>query len=106
MATDQYIKKAGMLVVMLGMIAGCFQGSHVYADDVTQKTPPEKVNITVHKLMYDEGTQLNVDVDGIKNDGYTHDQYPDGVTKYNKADYGDVEFTLANIIDQLLKNII
>ena len=45
--------------------------------------------------MYDQGTQLNVDIDGIiKNDGYTHDQYPTGVTKYNKADYGDVEFTL------------
>lgn len=100
MAINQYIKKAGMLVGMLGMIAGCFH--HVYADDVTQKTPPQKVNITVHKLMYDEGTQLNVDVDGIKNDGYTHDQYPDGVTKYNKADYGDVEFTLANITDQVL----
>ena len=55
---------------MLGIIAGCFQCSHVYADDVTQKTPPEKVNITVHKLMYDQGTQLNVDIDGIKNDGY------------------------------------
>ncbi|MFF6094940.1 pilin N-terminal domain-containing protein, partial [Enterococcus faecium] len=72
------------------------------AEDVTQKTPPEKVNITVHKLMYDQGTQLNVDIDGIKNDGYTHDQYPTGVTKYNKADYGDVEFTLGNITDQVL----
>ena len=52
--------------------------------------------------MYDQGTQLNVDIDGIKNDGYTHDQYPTGVTKYNKADYGDVEFTLGNITDQVL----
>ncbi|HAZ0876495.1 TPA: peptidase, partial [Enterococcus faecium] len=53
-------------------------------------------------LMYDQSTQLNVDIDGIKNDGYTHDQYPTGVTKYNKADYGDVEFTLGNITDQVL----
>src|SRR5699024_4493680 len=30
------------------------------------------------------------------------DQYPTGVTKYNKADYGDVEFTLGNITDQVL----
>ncbi len=59
-------KKAGMLVGMLGIIAGCFQGYQVHAEDVTQKTPPEKVNITVHKLMYDQGTQLNVDIDGIK----------------------------------------
>ncbi|WP_288322499.1 pilin N-terminal domain-containing protein [uncultured Enterococcus sp.] len=102
MAINRYVKKAGMLVGMLGIIAGCFQCSHVYADDVTPKTPPEKVNITVHKLMYDQGTQLNVDIDGIKNDGYTHDQYPTGVTKYNKADYGDVEFTLGNITDQVL----
>ena len=102
MAINRYVKKAGMFFGMLGIIAGCFQGSHVYADDVTQKTPPEKVNITVHKLMYDQGTQLNADIDGIKNDGYTHDQYPTGVTKYNKADYGDVEFTLGNITDQVL----
>ena len=102
MAINRYVKKAGMLVGMLGIIAGCFQGYRAYAEDVTQKTPPEKVNITVHKLMYDQGTQLNVDIDGIKNDGYTHDQYPTGVTKYNKADYGDVEFTLGNITDQVL----
>lgn len=97
MAINRYVKKAGMLIGMLGIIAGCFQGYRAYAEDITQKTPPEKVNITVHKLMYDQGTQLNVDIDGIKNDGYTHDQYPTGVTKYNKADYGDVEFTLGNI---------
>ncbi|MFS0930661.1 pilin N-terminal domain-containing protein, partial [Enterococcus durans] len=102
MAINRYVKKAGMLVGMLGIIASCFQGYQAYAEDVTQKTPPEKVNITVHKLMYDQGTQLNVDIDGIKNDGYTHDQYPTGVTKYNKADYGDVEFTLGNITDQVL----
>ena len=102
MAINRYVKKAGMLVGMLGIIAGCFQGYRAYAEDVTQKTPPEKVNITVHKLMYDQSTQLNVDIDGIKNDGYTHDQYPTGVTKYNKADYGDVEFTLGNITDQVL----
>lgn len=97
MAINRYVKKAGMLVGMLGIIASCFQGYQAHAEDVTQKTPPEKVNITVHKLMYDQGTQLNVDIDGIKNDGYTHDQYPTGVTKYNKADYGDVEFTLGNL---------
>ena len=102
MAINRYVKKAGMLIGMLGIIAGCFQGYRAYAEDITQKTPPEKVNITVHKLMYDQGTQLNVDIDGIKNDGYTHDQYPTGVTKYNKADYGDVEFTLGNITDQVL----
>ena len=47
MAINRYVKKAGMLVGMLGIIAGCFQGYRAYAEDVTQKTPPEKVNINI-----------------------------------------------------------
>ncbi|MDV4500182.1 SpaA isopeptide-forming pilin-related protein [Enterococcus faecium] len=102
MKINKYLKKASVLIGMLGIIGMSFPISKTYADDITQKTPPEKVNIIVHKLMYGQETQLNVDVDGIKNDGYTHDQYPDGVTKYNKEDYGDVEFTLGNITNQVL----
>ena len=52
--------------------------------------------------MYDQGTQLNVDIDGIKTMVIRTHQYPTGVTKYNKADYGDVEFTLGNITNQVL----
>ncbi len=37
MAINRYVKKAGMLVGMLGIIAGCFQGYRAYAEDVTQK---------------------------------------------------------------------
>ncbi|HIB1899799.1 TPA: pilin N-terminal domain-containing protein [Enterococcus faecium] len=103
MKINRNLKKLGIFVGMVGavMTAG-LHGYNAYAADETQKTPPDKVNITVHKLMYDQSTQLNVDVDGIKNDGYTHDQYPNGVTAFNKGDYGDVEFTLGNITDQVL----
>lgn len=37
MAINRYVKKAGMLVGMLGIIASCFQGYQAYAEDVTQK---------------------------------------------------------------------
>lgn len=77
-------------------------GAAVHAADVTEQVPPASVNITVHKLMYDTGTKLDVDVDGIKNDGHTHDTLPEGVSNYNKGDYGDIEFTIANITDIVL----
>ena len=87
-------------IVGLGVLQGF--GSSAYAADVVEDAPPSTVNITVHKLMYDKDTQLNIDVNGIKNDGHTHDQLPEGVSKFSKADYGDVEFTIANITDIVL----
>ncbi|MGG5373448.1 SpaA isopeptide-forming pilin-related protein [Enterococcus sp. AZ196] len=87
-------------ILGLGLTQGF--GSMAHAADATEQVPPSAVDITVHKLMYDSGTKLDVDIDGIKNDGHTHDTLPEGVSKYNKSDYGDIEFTIVNITDIVL----
>ncbi|WP_314576511.1 pilin N-terminal domain-containing protein [Enterococcus gilvus] len=88
------------LLAFLGIFSGVSQSSIVRADD-TQDTPPEKVTISVSKLMYDKDFAFNPDIDGIKNDGYSHD-LPKGISPFNKTDYGDVSFTLCNITAQVL----
>ncbi|MGK0607258.1 pilin N-terminal domain-containing protein [Enterococcus gilvus] len=88
------------LITFLGLFSGVSHCSIVRADD-TQDTPPEKIDISVSKLMYDKDFTFNPDVDGIKNDGYSHD-LPKGISPFNKKDYGDVAFTLCNITAQVL----
>lgn len=87
---------AGVGIIAPSVLLG---NTTVYAEDVTQATPPAKVNINVHKLMYDKGTSLDVEKDGIINDGYSkaESDYPSGVTAFDKATYGDVQFTLVDI---------
>ncbi|HGV8437867.1 TPA: SpaA isopeptide-forming pilin-related protein [Enterococcus faecium] len=95
-------RKIRWLVGMMGLCLSQFLSLPVFAVDSTQDTAPDKVNITVHKLMYDQGTNLDIAIDGIKNDGYTHDQYPSGVSNFDKGQYGEVAFTLANITNLVL----
>lgn len=95
-------RKIRWLVGVMGLCLSQFLSLPVFAADSTQDTAPDKVNITVHKLMYDQGTNLDIAIDGIKNDGYTHDQYPSGVSNFDKGQYGEVAFTLANITNLVL----
>lgn len=95
-------RKIRWLVGMMGLCLSQFLSLPVFAVDSTQDTAPDKVNITVHKLMYDQGTNLDIAIDGIKNDGYTHGQYPSGVSNFDKGQYGEVAFTLANITNLVL----
>lgn len=95
-------RKIRWLVGMMGLCLSQFLSLPVFAVDSTKDTAPDKVNITVHKLMYDQGTNLDIAIDGIKNDGYTHDQYPSGVSNFDKGQYGEVAFTLANITNLVL----
>lgn len=87
------------LTGMIGISAIAGLGSTVHAANETEKTPPASVDITIHKLMYDFSHKLDIDKEGIKNDGHSKDQLPEGVEKYSKADYGDVQFTISNITD-------
>ncbi|EGP5080691.1 isopeptide-forming domain-containing fimbrial protein [Enterococcus faecium] len=95
-------RKIRWLVGVMGLCLSQFLSLPVFAADSTQDTAPGKVNITVHKLMYDQGTNVNIAIDGIKNDGYTHGQYPTGVLNFDKGKYGEVAFTLANITNLVL----
>lgn len=101
--------KAKAYFLLASMVIGVFSSllggaAANAADEETQSTPPSLVNIHVHKLMYDKGTQLDVEKEGILNNGYSKDEYPSGVSAYDKATYGDVEFTLYDITKQVTPN--
>lgn len=65
-----------------------FVGSTVaHAAELTETEAPAKVNVTINKLMYEEGTSAQ-----IVNDGTTQ-ELPDGVTRYDPATKGKVGYT-------------
>lgn len=54
------------------------------------------MNLTVHKLMYKEGTKIDIAHHGIINDGNEH-RLPEQVKPYDTKNYGKVTFTLYDV---------
>ncbi|WP_460059494.1 pilin N-terminal domain-containing protein, partial [Pseudolactococcus yaeyamensis] len=85
-------------------VLGTFEPTVVHAADSTQTAVPDSVNVIVHKLMYDKNTALDVDKNGIVNDGHEKTTYPGGVTAYDKSKYGRVGFTVYDISNAFADN--
>lgn len=78
------------VLAFLGALLGLSlrnNSSKVHADNTT---PPEKVNITVHKLQY-TGTEPTIDNNGSEL------SLPPTVSAYDPSKYGDVGFTVYDI---------
>jgi hypothetical protein len=83
----------------------------VYAADDTTTTVPSKVNIKIHKLMYDKTIGSNLDTDkngtidsekaeGLLTDGHEKSSIGD-LSTWDKSQYGDIGFTLYDITVQI-----
>lgn len=90
-----------MTVALSTMLLAGSMVMSVSADENPQYTnvAPEKVNVVVQKLQYKEGKNPQ-----IQNTGQTIDiGTVDGVEKYDKSKYGDVEFAILKLDAQKLK---
>ena len=93
-------KAIGVSLLSASLLGGAvyfpLNGTTSFAAESVQETPPATVNINVHKLMYDKSFQFDVATNGIVNNGHEQ-QLPDGISAYNKAKYGDIEFTIYDV---------
>lgn len=100
-STKRIMSSLMVFIMLLGLVMPVFADG---AKDTLQNddTPETNVTLYVHKLMY-----MNDNIDKITNNGEYIDSkdFPEGVTTYNPAEYGDVSFTLYQLNTEKFNNL-